>query len=82
MKRAQDRSVHSYSQIIKDITGDRLDYVSVINEMDFVLEKKYASRLEEVWKIDDGYVTLSMCSEIENNDIQRKINDRIAQETK
>lgn len=60
------------------MTGDRLDRYSVLNELDFCIEKGYANNIDDVWKIDDAYVTLSMCSSIENQDIQRKIDERIS----
>lgn len=76
---AQNKSVHKYSAVVKEVTGDRLEKYNVLSELDFCLEKGYANNLNDVWKIDDAYVTLSMCSEIENQDISRKINDRIQQ---
>lgn len=74
---AQARSAHDHAELIKSTTGNRLQKYSTISEMDFVLEKNYARTIDEVWIIDDAYVTLAMCHEIENSDIQRKISDSI-----
>jgi len=74
---AQAKSIHKHSAIVKEVTGDRLEKYSIFNELDFCIEKGYAVGIDNVWKIDDMYVTLSMCSETENRDIQTKINERI-----
>jgi hypothetical protein len=74
---AQANSIHKYSHIIKAVTGDRLNKYTIINDLDFILEKKYASNIADAWKVNDSYVTLAQCQEIETNDIQRKISDEI-----
>lgn len=78
MADAQAKSIHKYSDIVKEITGNRLDKYSILSELEFCLEKRYANNINDVWKIDDAYVTLSMAYEIENKDIQHKIQDRIS----
>ncbi len=41
------------------------------------MDKKYANSIDEALKVNDKYVTLAQCHEIESNDIQRKISDEI-----
>lgn len=63
---------------MKQITGDRLNKYSAIDEIEYILEKRLANNIEDALKIDDVYLTLSQCSEIEKQDIDRKINEAIS----
>jgi len=41
------------------------------------LEKRFANNIHDALKIDDAYLTLSQCSEIEKQDIEMKINEQL-----
>jgi hypothetical protein len=49
-----------------------------INDIEHILDKGYANNLVDALNIDDVYLTLSQCAEIEKIDIDRKINDEIS----
>ena len=75
----QNRSSSEHSGVIKEIAGNRLDKYNIVSELKFLIDNGYASSIDEVWKIDDSYVTLLMCEDIESNDVQVKISKRISQ---
>jgi hypothetical protein len=51
---------------------------ATINDIEHVLEKGYANNVNDALNIDDVYLTLSQCAEIEKADIDRKISDAIS----
>lgn len=51
---------------------------AAINDIEHVLEKGYANNVGDALNIDDVYLTLSQCNEIEKTDIDRKINEAIS----
>jgi hypothetical protein len=73
-----DKSIHKYTETIKQVTGTRLDKYSAINEIEHVLEKRFANSIQDALNIDDIYVTLSQLNEIETQDIDRKVQEIIS----
>ena len=51
---------------------------AAIGDIEHVLDKGYANNINDALNIDDVYLTLSQCNEIEKQDIDRKINDAIS----
>jgi hypothetical protein len=75
---ASDKSINKYTDKIKEITGNRLEIYAAISDIEHILDKGYANNLVDALNIDDVYLTLSQCSEIEKQDIDRKISDAIS----
>ncbi len=48
------------------------------NDLEHILSKCYANNVNDALNIDDVYLTLSQCSEIEQSDINKKINEIIS----
>ena len=48
------------------------------NDLEHILSKGYANNVNDALNIDDVYLTLSQCSEIEQSDINKKINEIIS----
>ena len=51
---------------------------SSISEIEFCLEKRFANSIENALNVDDVYITLSQCADIEKGDIDRKIQETIS----
>ena len=64
--------------MIKNITGNRLDKYNIISDIEFLLQRNYASSPEDALKVDDIYLILSQCMDIEKRDIDRKISEAIS----
>jgi hypothetical protein len=50
-----------------------------INDLEHILEKRYANSIKEALNIDDLYVILSQCYEIEKQSIDNSISKKISE---
>jgi len=64
-----------YSAKIKEITANRLAPFSMIQEIEYIIEKGFANNIDDALNVIDKYVYLSQAANIIDADVQGKFND-------
>ena len=66
---------NKHSEKLKQFDNGRLENYRNLSDIEYGLEKRFGSNIDEILILSDKYLTLSQCRDMINQDIENKLND-------